>query len=178
MLQKKRPNLYWTPCAAHCIDLILEDIGKLPNIKRTLERAISLNGYIYNRSGLLNMMRHFTGQKELLRPAKTRFATAFITLSRLHEQKNNLRKMFTSAEWSESKWAKEQKGKDVAKTVIIRGANETIQLPSYSNLTRSKLGQNSTRMSSTRNVNESSRATRNSTRKAREKLENILYIKF
>ena len=100
MLQKKRPNLYWTPCAAHCIDLILEDIGKLPNIKRNLERAISLNGYIYNRSGLLNMMRHFTGQRELLRPAKTRFATAFITLSRLHKQKNNLRKMFTSAEWS------------------------------------------------------------------------------
>ena len=89
MLQKKRPNLYWTPCAAHCIDLILEDIGKLPNIKRTLERAISLNGYIYNHFELLNMMRHFTGQRELLRPAKTRFATAFITLSRLHEQENN-----------------------------------------------------------------------------------------
>ena len=98
MLQKKRPNLYWTPCVAHCIDLILEDIGNLPNIKRTLERAISLNGYIYNPSGLLNMMRHFSGQRELLRPAKTRFAITFITLSRLHEQKNNLRKMFTSAE--------------------------------------------------------------------------------
>ncbi|RVW91326.1 hypothetical protein CK203_035382 [Vitis vinifera] len=93
LLELKRPHLYWTPCAAHCLDLMLEDIGKLPNIKRTLERAISLNGYIYNRSGLLNMMRRFTGQRELLRPAKTRFATAFITLSRLHEQKNNLRKM-------------------------------------------------------------------------------------
>ncbi|RVW42145.1 hypothetical protein CK203_100531 [Vitis vinifera] len=87
LLELKRPHLYWTPCAAHCLDLMLEDIGKLPNIKRTLERAISLNGYIYNRSGLLNMMRRFTGQRELLRPAKTRFATAFITLSRLHEQK-------------------------------------------------------------------------------------------
>ena len=85
MLQKKWPNLYWTSSAAHCIDLILEDIGKLPNIKKTLERAISLNGYIYNRSRLLNMMRHFAGQRELLRPAKTQFATAFITLSRLHE---------------------------------------------------------------------------------------------
>ena len=119
MLQKKRPNLYWTPCAAHCINLILEDIGKLPNIKRTFERAISLNGYIYNRSGLLNMMRPFTGQRELLRPAETRFSSAFITLSPLHEQKIILRKMFTSAEWSKSKWAKEHKGKNVAKTVIL-----------------------------------------------------------
>ena len=86
---------------------MLEDIGKLPNIKRTLERAISLNEYIYNRSGLLNMMKQFTGQRELLRPAKTRFAVAFITLSQLHEQKNNLRKMFTSSNWSDSKWEKE-----------------------------------------------------------------------
>ena len=125
-MQKKQPKLYWTPCVAHCIDLILEDIGKLPKIKRTLERSISLNGYIYNCSRLLNMMRHFTGQRELLRPAKTRFATTFITLSRLHEQKNNLRKMFTSANWSESKWAKEQKGKNVAKTVIMPSIWNTI----------------------------------------------------
>ena len=102
----KRPHLYWTPCAAHCLDLMLEDIGKLPNIKRTLERVISLNKYIYNCLGLLNMMRRFTRQKELLRPAKTSFATAFITLSQLYEQKKNLRKMFTSSDWSNSKWAK------------------------------------------------------------------------
>ncbi|RVW25217.1 hypothetical protein CK203_105966 [Vitis vinifera] len=119
LLELKRPHLYWTPCAAHCLDLMLEDIGKLPNIKRTLERAISLNGYIYNRSGLLNMMRWFTEQRELLRPAKTRFATTFITLSRLHEQKNNLRKMFTSSDWSDSKWAKEQKGKTIANIVLM-----------------------------------------------------------
>ena len=23
LLEKKRPHLYWTPCAAHCLDLIL-----------------------------------------------------------------------------------------------------------------------------------------------------------
>ncbi|RVW33881.1 hypothetical protein CK203_082945 [Vitis vinifera] len=126
LLELKRSHLYWTPCAAHCLDLMLEDIGKLPNIKRTLERAISLNGYIYNRSGLLNMMRRFTGQRELLRPAKTRFATAFITLSRLHEQKNNLRKMFTSSDWSDSKWAKEQKGKTIANIVLMPSFWNTI----------------------------------------------------
>lgn len=98
LLEMKRPHLFWTPCAAHCIDLMLEDIGKLPHVKKTIERAISISGYIYNRSGLLNMMRQFTNERELLRPAKTRFATAFITLSRFNEQKNNLRKMFTSSD--------------------------------------------------------------------------------
>ena len=69
--KKRRPHLYWTPCAAHCLDFILEDIGKLPHIKKTIERAISISGYIYNRTGLLNMMRRLIEQRELLRPAKT-----------------------------------------------------------------------------------------------------------
>ena len=48
LLEAKRPNLYWNPCAAHYIDLILEDIGKIPRIVKTLERVIQLTGYIYN----------------------------------------------------------------------------------------------------------------------------------
>ena len=27
MLMDKRKHLYWTPCAAHCVDLMLEEIG-------------------------------------------------------------------------------------------------------------------------------------------------------
>jgi len=26
LLEEKRPNLFWTPCATYCIDFILEDI--------------------------------------------------------------------------------------------------------------------------------------------------------
>lgn len=29
MLEEKRTKLFWSPCAAHCLDLILEDIGEL-----------------------------------------------------------------------------------------------------------------------------------------------------
>ena len=63
-------------------------------------------------------MRRYTSQRELLRPAKTQFGTAFITLSSIHNQKSNLRKMFTSEEWSTSKWAKETMGKNVTQYVI------------------------------------------------------------
>ena len=34
--------------------------------------------------------------------------------------------MFTSADWSESKWAKEQEGKNVAKTIIMPSFWNTI----------------------------------------------------
>ncbi|XP_059658517.1 uncharacterized protein LOC132304822 [Cornus florida] len=119
MLEKEHPHLYWTPCAAHCLDLMLEDIGKIPSISRTMQRAVELNSYIYTRPKLLNIMRNFTHKKELLRPAKTRFATCFITLSSIHKQNNNLIKMFTSEEWNRSKWAKEEAGKRVASYVLM-----------------------------------------------------------
>ncbi|GKV34703.1 hypothetical protein SLEP1_g43053 [Rubroshorea leprosula] len=32
LLQAKRKHLYWTPCVAHCVDLILEDIEKLGDV--------------------------------------------------------------------------------------------------------------------------------------------------
>ena len=40
LLGEKRKHIYWTPYAAHCIDLMLEDIGKLPLIRKTIRRAI------------------------------------------------------------------------------------------------------------------------------------------
>ncbi|KAK3229842.1 hypothetical protein Dsin_001723 [Dipteronia sinensis] len=52
--------------------------------------------------------------KELLRPAKTRFATIFIMFSRIYTQKRNLRKMFTSEVLATSKWAKERVGRKVS----------------------------------------------------------------
>ncbi|XP_020082516.1 uncharacterized protein LOC109706122 [Ananas comosus] len=119
LLEAKRPNLYWSPCAAHCIDLMLEDIGKMPEVHRTVKRATTLSSFIYARTGVVNMMRRFTAQRELLRPAVTRFATAFLTLQRLHKQKSNFRKMFTSDDWTKSKWAKEQAGKNATSIVLM-----------------------------------------------------------
>ncbi|XP_042018199.1 uncharacterized protein LOC121765966 [Salvia splendens] len=40
LLMAKREHLYWTPCAAHCIDLMLEDIGKIVVIKNTIKRSM------------------------------------------------------------------------------------------------------------------------------------------
>nr|XP_018686228.1 PREDICTED: uncharacterized protein LOC103993628 [Musa acuminata subsp. malaccensis] len=111
LLQAKREHLYWTPCAAHCIDLMLEDIGKISYIKMTLERAIFLVGFLYSHTGTLNMMRGFTSKKELVRYGVTRFTTSFLTLQSVYRQKHNLINMLTSNKWVSSKWAKDAKGK-------------------------------------------------------------------
>ena len=44
LLEAKKPHLYWTPYAAHYLDLMLEDIAKLPTIMRTIKRQLSLLG--------------------------------------------------------------------------------------------------------------------------------------
>ena len=113
-MEAKRQHLYWTPCAAHCLDLMLEDIGKIPKVKNALKKCIFMNGYIYNHISLVNLMRKFTNQRNLHRPAVTRFATSFITLAQFHKQKSNLRKMVTSQEWNTSKWSKDVGGRKIA----------------------------------------------------------------
>ena len=79
LLEAKRPNLYWTPCAAHCIDLMLEDIGKIPLIKKTIQRGVNLVGFIYSHSSTLSLLRQFTNKRELVRHAVTRFATSYLS---------------------------------------------------------------------------------------------------
>ncbi|KAA0032269.1 uncharacterized protein E5676_scaffold1327G00190 [Cucumis melo var. makuwa] len=57
LLEAKRPQLIWSPCAAHCLDLMLEDIYKISNICKALKRGMEISNFIYVRLGLLNMMR-------------------------------------------------------------------------------------------------------------------------
>ncbi|KAK2663251.1 hypothetical protein Ddye_001825 [Dipteronia dyeriana] len=99
-----------------------EDIFKLKRMKQPFERAIMINNYINSRTGVVNLLMKYTNMKELLRLVKTRFATAFIALSRIHSQKANLIRMFIS-----DKWVKEARVKKfMAKEVIARsfGGNE------------------------------------------------------
>lgn len=120
MLQVKRPHLYWTPCAAHCIDLMLEDIGKMPKITKVLKKSMKVHAYLVSSVPRVNLMRKFTGQHNLHKPCVTRFATSFITLFSLYKHKNCLRKLVTSEEWAKSKWSNEPEAKRVS-SIILKG---------------------------------------------------------
>nr|XP_023913871.1 uncharacterized protein LOC112025432 [Quercus suber] len=41
-LMEKRRKIFWNPCAAHCIDLMLHDIGDLPNTSNISKNAKNL----------------------------------------------------------------------------------------------------------------------------------------
>ncbi|XP_028126839.1 uncharacterized protein LOC114323430 isoform X1 [Camellia sinensis] len=98
MLIDKRKSLFWTLCAAHCIDLMLEDFEKQIQLHRvTIKKGKRIVAYIYSRTNLIHWMKEFTKGIELIRPAVTRFATSYLTLRRLHEQKGALFSLFTSS---------------------------------------------------------------------------------
>ncbi|KAH7691805.1 Ribonuclease H-like protein [Dioscorea alata] len=98
---------------------MLEDIGKILRIKKTIERAIFLVGYIYNHTTSLNMLRSFTKKQESVKHGINRFATSFLTLQKIHEQKQHLRCMFTSNNWTQSKMARDPKGKRATGIVLM-----------------------------------------------------------
>ena len=92
-LMEKRKHLYWTPCAAHCLDLMLEKLGDLPQHKSALQKAKKVSNFIYNHGWVLHLMRTFA-KREIVRPAATRFATAYLTLESLCGAKDALQMMF------------------------------------------------------------------------------------
>ncbi|XP_022899334.1 uncharacterized protein LOC111412634 [Olea europaea var. sylvestris] len=132
LLEQEFQTLFWSPCAAHCINLMFHDIGKLDEVSNIVSQASKITKYIYNHCYPLHLMRKFTGGKEILRPAPTRFATNFIALQSILIQKDPLRAMVTSREWTLSAYAKESKGKrfvdDVLDPVFWKECATIVQL--------------------------------------------------
>ncbi|SPT19444.1 unnamed protein product [Triticum aestivum] len=117
LLMERMPTLYWSPCACHCLDLMLEDIGKLKAFKKPIAGARRVTTFIYRHGRLLSLMRKATGG-DLVRPAATRFATAILTLRSLVKNKAALRSLFTSDEWVGNKLAKTQVGLNVQEIIL------------------------------------------------------------
>ena len=98
---------------------MLEDIEKLNVHATTLSRARQVVKFIYGHTWVLSLMRTFTKNHELIRPAITRFATAFLTLQSLYKQKQALIAMFSSEKWCSSTWAKKVEGVKTRSTVLF-----------------------------------------------------------
>ncbi|RDY13851.1 hypothetical protein CR513_01165, partial [Mucuna pruriens] len=95
---------------------MLEDFEKkIPIHEETIPKGRRITTYIYSRTSLISL---FTKERDLVRPGITRFATYFLTLGCLHENKGGLIRMFTSNEWKSSSFAKTKDGKLVEDVVL------------------------------------------------------------
>jgi hypothetical protein len=118
ILMDRIPTLFWSPCAAHCLDLMLEEIKNLKAFKNTIARARRVTTFIYRHGRLLSAMRAQTRGANLVRTAKTRFATTFLTLKSLYKNKDALKSLFNSQEWSGNPLCRTTAGLQVRDVVL------------------------------------------------------------
>ncbi|CAO2148778.1 unnamed protein product [Urochloa humidicola] len=126
LLYVKRPNIFWSSCATHTINLMLEGIGKMKRFTSTIEQAKGLTTFIYSHHKTLALMRRYTKKRDIVRPGVTRFASSFLTLQSLYEKKDELRSMSQCDEWE--KFCRLNHIKKNKKTVHATG---TMTKPSF-----------------------------------------------
>ncbi|KAF1874084.1 hypothetical protein Lal_00041528 [Lupinus albus] len=66
--------------------------------------------FIYNHIWTINVMKKYTRGREIVRPGITRFATKFLQLQMIMNQKQGLKQMFKSEEFKKSKFYKQKNG--------------------------------------------------------------------
>jgi hypothetical protein len=113
----KIPHLFWIPCAAHCLDLLLEDIGKIKEFNTCINMATKVSRFIYKHGRIHNLMREKIGG-DLVTPGATCFATSFVTLASMHRHKNGLRNLFINEEWHETRFPTTQEGQQIEKIAL------------------------------------------------------------
>nr|XP_011469380.1 PREDICTED: uncharacterized protein LOC105352942 [Fragaria vesca subsp. vesca] len=113
----KNHNVYWTSCAAHCIDLMFEEMGKKEQISKVIDKGKIISKYIYNHNLLLTKMREFC-KGEIIRAAPTRFATNFISLESLIKKKAGLKQLFSSDWWESSNFRRTKHARVVENIVF------------------------------------------------------------
>lgn len=116
-LMEKRNHLYSTPCAAHCIDLMLEKLGELSQHKNALLKEKKVRNFIYYHTWVLALMRKFTNL-DIARPVPTKFAIAYLSLQRIFMLKQPLESLFTSEKWAKSSYANKSDGKEIRKIIV------------------------------------------------------------
>lgn len=100
--------------------MILEDLEKKISVhEETIPKGKKITTFIYSRTSLISILHHHTKNKDLVRPGATRFATSYLTLGCLYENKEALIRMFTSKEWKLSKCAKLRDGKKTIEDVVL-----------------------------------------------------------
>lgn len=91
LLKEVRPTIFWTFCATHTINLMVEGISKLAMSDEIVKMAKAFTIFIYAHHQTLSMMRSFTKRRDIVRPGIIGFASAFRTLKSLVEKEENLK---------------------------------------------------------------------------------------
>ena len=60
LLKVKRPKIFWSSCATHPVNLMLQGIGNLAKFKKIIDQAKAFTIFLYRHHQTLECMRSFT----------------------------------------------------------------------------------------------------------------------
>ena len=113
-LEEKYPHIMWVGCLAHCLDLLIKDICKLPWAAAAVSLCRSIVKFIKKHDKTRHLfLVHSSIQLLLL--GDTRFATAISTLERLIKVKAALVLTVKDPEWTKFKKRLPKERRDKAK---------------------------------------------------------------
>ena len=117
MVEADYPNIVWTPCASHSIDLLMEDIGALPWVEEVVKEALTIVTFFTTKHKVLAIYREHS-KLELKKPSSTRFAYTWLLLDRLLEVKPFLRQCVVSTMWNEWDESGSQEARDMQRQCL------------------------------------------------------------
>ncbi len=118
MIMEEFPHIMQSPCAAHCLNIMVEDIGKLNWVKEVLRVARRLVNFVTKKPKFLAMCRTVK-DLELVKFSSIQFAMMFLVLEWLVKKVHRtLRQMVVSNAWFEWTDLGTQEARDVDTYVL------------------------------------------------------------
>ncbi|BAF20418.1 uncharacterized protein [Oryza sativa Japonica Group] len=102
VLKRYGYSFFFTLCADHCINLLLENIAALDHVNEVLIKAREITRFIYSHAVPMELKGKYIQGGEILSSSNLKFVAMFITLGKLVSERINLVEMFSSPEWASS----------------------------------------------------------------------------
>ncbi|XP_028797413.1 uncharacterized protein LOC114752881 [Neltuma alba] len=118
LIKEKYKSIYWSPCAAHCLNLVLKDFSSMPHVSDLASKASKITVFAYNHMVFLSWLRKRPTWKEIVRPGATRFATTFITLHSIYMHKNDLQALVVDKHFVDHKLSRTEAGKNFSAIIL------------------------------------------------------------
>ncbi|CAL5098119.1 unnamed protein product [Urochloa decumbens] len=103
-IQKVHKHIFWSPCVVHTLNLMFKDFaGKFTWMEDTYKAGKAIVNFFRSHCHCLAMFRN-NSDLDLLKVAKTRFASHYILLERLRTVRDGITTTVVTRQWKE--WVK------------------------------------------------------------------------
>ncbi|CAN6483923.1 unnamed protein product [Victoria cruziana] len=119
IIEQKYPNIFRSSCAAYCIDLMLDEVGKLPYMQSMMLNIKKIVKFLYRNQDVVGLLKAHTKGKELQRPIGSKFLTQICCLQSIIKSEEVLRKMVVLPEWQSSPHCNSDEGTLI--TEVLQG---------------------------------------------------------